>query len=152
VTIFPDPPGYAAWEAQVPEAIKRDPIWRTPAYRFGLMIGDLAAAEAEALRRDTRTHTMADQLLRAVQSISTNLTEGYGHTTGRERARYYDYALTSALESCDWYYKVRPVLGDTIFEDRHALLQRIIRILTAIIPRERADRGGRRRRNPPPDS
>jgi len=145
----PDPPGFADWEVNVPASFKQDPIWRTPAYRFALMLSDLAAADAEALERDPRNRTMADQLLRAVQAISANLSEGYGHTTGPERARYYEYALTSAREGRDWYFKARLRLGAKVVEERYEVLLRIIKILTSVIPRERADRIGRARRQPP---
>jgi len=77
------------------------------------------------------------------------LAEGYGRSSGRERARYYDYAGASARETRDWYVKVRDVLGNDVVEHRLAVLERILRILTAIIPRERDDSRRRRRRKPP---
>jgi four helix bundle protein len=149
VTTFPDPPGFAEWEATVPASFKRDPIWRTPAYRYGLWIADLAKRDARVLRADRDSRNDADQLLRAVEAISSNLAEGYGRSTGAERARYYDYAVASTRESRDWYFKSRDVLGIDVMEHRHAVLERIIRILTAIIPRERADRSRRRPRPKP---
>jgi four helix bundle protein len=146
VTKYTDPPGFDVWEAQVPLVLRNDPIWRTPAYRYGLWISDLAAADVAPLFKHIETQELADQLLRAAQSISSNLSEGYGRTTGPERARYYDYAVSSTRESIDWYYKARQHLGDEVLAQRHELLLRIIRILSAVIPRERADRIGRARR------
>ena len=146
MTPFPDPPGFADWEATVPASFKRDTIWRTPAYRFGLWLADLVKADANVLRADRNSRNDADQLLRAVGSISSNLSEGYSRSTGPERARYYDYALASARESRDWYYKARDVLGIERMEHRIEILDRIIRILTAIVPREREDKPHRRRR------
>jgi four helix bundle protein len=143
---FPDPPGFAEWEATVPVSFRRDTIWRTPAYRFALWLSSLAKADAAVLRVDRNSRNEADQLLRAVDSISSNIAEGYSRSTGPERARYYDYALASARESRDWYFKTRDVLGDAIMERRLEVLDRIIRILTAIIPRERDDKLRRRPR------
>ena len=78
-------------------------------------------------------------------SISANLAEGYSRRIGIERARYYDYARATGREAKDWYFKGRLALGEAVVEQRHAVLERIIRILTGIIPRERED-GSRRRR------
>jgi hypothetical protein len=36
---LPDPKGFADWEATIPAAFKRDPIWRTPAYRLRVVAG-----------------------------------------------------------------------------------------------------------------
>jgi len=148
---FPDPPGFAEWEATLPAAVTRDPIWRTPAYRFGVWLADLAKADAIILRTDRNSWNDTDQLLRAVGAISANLAEGYSCSTGRERARYYDYALSTTRESKDWYLKARHLLGNEVVEQRHAVLERIIRILTAIIPREREAGPRRRRRRPQED-
>ena len=101
-------------------------------------LSDLAASDTDPLFETPKTRRMADQLLRAVQAISANLSEGYGCVTGPERARYYDYALTSAREAHDWYFKARQYLNESIVGERLELLGRVIRILTAVIPRERA--------------
>ena|SRR6476620_9571628 len=143
---YSDPPGFAEWEATVPESFKRDPIWRTPAYRYAVWLSDLAKEDARVLRGDADTRSDVDQFLRAVGSISANLAEGYSRRTGVERARYYDYARATAREAKDWYFKGRTALGEDVVEQRHAVLERIIRILTAIIPREREDGSRRRRR------
>ena len=133
-----DPVGHEAWLLSVPAELRDDPIWKTPAYRFALFLSDVAFADLERLRADRRSRVVADQLQRAVGSISANLSEGYSRTTGPERARFYEYALGSAREARDWYYKVRVVLGPGIVAERLALLTRILRILTAVVPRERA--------------
>jgi four helix bundle protein len=145
MTKYPDPEGFAEWETTVPESVRRDPIWRTPAYRYALWLSDLAKQDARVLRANADTRSDVDQFLRAVGSISANLAEGYSRRTGAERARYYDYARATAREAKDWYFKGRAALGEALVAQRHALLERIIRILTAVIPRERED-GSRRRR------
>lgn len=135
---YVDPAGFAEWEATVPTSIRRDPIWRTPAYRYGLWLGDLARQDAKVLYKDRDSRNNAKQLVRAVEGISSNLSEGYGCSTGPERARYYGYAVTSTRESRDWYYKGRDILGVDVMAQRHEVLERIIRILSVAIPEERS--------------
>ena len=74
----PRPAGFAEWESTVPASFKRDPIWRTPAYRYGLWLANLAKADVRTLCANRWSLNNADQLLRAVEGISSNLAEGYG--------------------------------------------------------------------------
>jgi four helix bundle protein len=136
-----DPPGLAEWaEAHVPECIREDPIWRLPAYRFALYLGDLVQREdAPLIQRDYRTRKHVDQLLHAIGSVSANISEGYGSTTGPERAKFYEYAQRSAREARDWIFKVRHALPAAVASSRMALATRIMKILTVAITRERAE-------------
>ena len=113
-----------------------------------MWLADLARKDFDRLYADRGSRNNAEQLLRAVEAISSNLAEGYSRSTGAERARYYDYALATTRESRDWYFKARDVLGMDVMEQRHAVLERIIRILSAVVPRERSARPRIRRRNP----
>src|SRR5688572_9595618 len=128
---FTDPDGFAEWEASVPASFKGDPIWRTPAYRYGVWLADLVKKDAQLLYADRAFRNSCDQLVRAVEAISANLAEGYSQSTGRERARYYGYGLSTTREARDWYFKARDILGLDTMEQRHAVLERIVRILTA---------------------
>ena len=143
---YRDPVGFAEWEAQVPRVLTRSPIWRTPAYRYGAWLAALATEDMRPLWRHAESRNIAHQLTRAADGISSTLAEGYGRTTGPERARYYDYAASSARETCDWYLKARPYLSADVVEARLDLVDRIIRILSVATPRERRDRIGRARR------
>jgi len=143
---FVDPPGFVEWEATLPASLLRDPIWRTPAYRFGLWLAALAKKDFNILYADRSSRNTAEQLLRAVEAISANLAEGYGRSTGPERARYYGYAQATTRESRDWYLKAREVLSEEVVEQRLDVLERILRILSAVIPRERRSPQGPRRR------
>ena len=143
---YTDPPGFAEWEATVPESFRSDTIWKAPAYRYGLWMSDLAEKDMELLVRDPSTRDSAQQLVSAAQSISANFAEGYGKTTGPDRAKFYDISSGSTRECRDWYYKLRKHLTPEVLEHRLDVLSRILRILNAIIPRERADRIGRARR------
>ena len=148
---FPDPPGFAEWEATLPPSFLRDPIWRTPAYRYGLWLAALAKKDYELLLASRGSRNNAEQLLKAVEAISANLSEGYSRSTGPERARYYGYAQATARESRDWYFKAREVLGTELVEQRLSVLDRILRILSAIVPRERSARPRRGRPPAEPD-
>jgi hypothetical protein len=77
-------------------------------------------------------------LYRSLGSISANLAEGYSRGTGKDRARFYEYALGSARESRDWYFKARHILGDTIAQHRMQLLSEIIRLVLTMIPQQRS--------------
>ena len=121
------------WEEAVPDAIRADPLWRMTVYRLALYLGDLAWDDATDLHRDGRTRRISDQLYRAVGSIGANIAEGYSRGSGRDRARFYEYALGSAREARDWYYKARHKLGDDIAADRIALLADICRHLLGVI-------------------
>jgi four helix bundle protein len=81
--------------------------------------------------------SLSDQLYRALGSISANLAEGYSHGTGKNRARYYEYALGSARESRDWYFKGRHILGEEVTQHRLSLLTQISRLLLTMIPQQR---------------
>ena len=128
---------YEEWVAEVPEEIKGDSLWKMTAYRLALFIGDVGWRDTTKISRERRLFGLSDQLYRALGSISANLAEGYSQGTGKDRARFYEYALGSARESRDWYYKGRHVLGETVTRHRVALLAQVIRLLLSMIPQQR---------------
>ncbi|HEY4722427.1 MAG TPA: four helix bundle protein, partial [Anaerolineae bacterium] len=89
------------------------------------------------LAQDKRTLDLSDQLYRATGSIGANIAEGYSRSTGKDRARFYEYALGSARESRDWYYKARYVLSQEVSNHRMNLVTQIIRLLITTIPQQR---------------
>lgn len=129
--------GYDEWARTVPEAVVRDRLWNVTAYRLALFASDLGWRDVTALSRDRRTQALADQLCQALGSISANIAEGYSRGTGRDKARFYEYALGSARESRDWYYKGRHVLGEAVVQHRLRLLAEVIRLLLTMIPQQR---------------
>ena len=128
---------YEEWEANVPAVIREDTLWRVEAYRLGLFLSDLAWEDAGRLLKDRRTWGIADQLYRAVGNISSNVGEGYSRCTGKDRARFYEYALGSARETRDWYYKGRHVLDEALVLHRADVTTRIIRLTLTMISTER---------------
>lgn len=128
---------YEEWVAMVPEQIRADSLWKITAYRLALFLGDLGWQDTTKLTRERRMLGLSDQLYRALGSISANLAEGYSRGTGKDRARFYEYALGSARESRGWYFKARHVLGDVVFQHRLQLLTRVIQLLLTMIPQQR---------------
>jgi four helix bundle protein len=127
---------YEEWETSVPGEIRNDSLWKMEAYRLGLFVADMGWHDATKLMRDKRTLGLADQLYRALGSISANLAEGYSRGTGKDRARFYEYALGSTRESRDWYYRGRHILGEIVTRHRLGLLTQIIRLLLTMIPQQ----------------
>ena len=107
------------------------------AYQLACELLDEAWPDAERLQRHPITREIAPQLYAAVGSILANLNDGYSRSSGRDRARFFEYALASTRESIGWYQSGQPVLGGQITERRMEVLAEIRRLLLAIIPRER---------------
>jgi len=112
-------------------------LMRMRAYRLACALIADAWKDTEQLKRDKGTEKIAGQLYAAIGSIGANLGEGYAHSSGRDRARIFEYALGSARESMVWYTAAEPILGEAIVRDRFEKLEEIRRILLAVIPRER---------------
>ena len=138
---------FDSWKEQVPDAIRDDPLWGMRVYQLSLFASDVSWRDAGTLRDEERTQSVADQLYRAVGSIGANVAEGYSRGTGRDRARFYEYALGSARESRDWYFKGRFGLGEDVLQHRLDFMTEIIRLLLTIIPQQR---GGEIREPDPP--
>jgi four helix bundle protein len=106
-------------------------------YRLALFAAEIGWNDVCVIFRDRRTAGLSDQLYRSMGSISANIAEGYSRGTGRDRAHFYEYALGSARESRDWYYKARYILGDSVVASRIDLLTRIVKLLLAMVPDQR---------------
>ena len=128
---------YEEWVRSVPEEIAGDSLWKMEAYRLGVFVADVGWHDVTKLMQDKRTLSLSDQLYRALGSISANLAEGYSRGTGKDQARFYEYALGSARESRDWYYKSRHILSETVVRHRLRLLTQIIRLLMTMVPQQR---------------
>ncbi|MCU0493491.1 MAG: four helix bundle protein [Chloroflexaceae bacterium] len=130
-------PTYQEWEQNVPTRVTGDPLWKMRVYRLALFLSDIGWVDVSKLAQDARTKTLADQLYTALGSIGANLAEGYSRSSGKDRVRFYEYALGSARESREWYYRGRHVLEPSVVEHRIDVLAEIIRLFLAIIPEER---------------
>lgn len=128
---------YDEWQAGVPDEIKGDSLWKLEVYRLGLFIAEISWHDALELNKHSLTRSIADQLYRAVCSISANIAEGYSRSTGKDRARFLEYSLGSAREARDWYYKSHHTLKEEVVKHRINLLTQIIKILSVLTPNQR---------------
>ncbi len=128
---------YQEWQKTVPGDITQDPLWKLEVYRLALFVSDISWQDATTLNKNPLTRDLADQLYRAVCSISANIAEGYSRSTGKDRARFFEYSLGSAREARDWYYKSRYILDNEVVKHRIDLLTQIVKILNVLTPHQR---------------
>lgn len=128
---------FEEWLKDVPVEITGDSLWKVEAYRLALFAVDIGWIDVTRLLKDKRTVSLSDQLFRALGSIGANISEGYSRGTGRDRARFYEYALGSAREARNWYYDGRHVLSETVARHRMGFQCQIIRLLLTMIPDQR---------------
>ncbi|MFL5597436.1 MAG: four helix bundle protein [Gemmatimonadaceae bacterium] len=122
---------------EVPEGESRDPLQRMRAYRLACELVRESWEDAEKLTHHRTMEKVSAQLYAAVGSIVANLGEGYAHSSGKDRARIFEYALGSTRESIAWFRSAEPVLGADVVARRVEKLDEVRRMLMAIIPRER---------------
>ena len=128
---------YQEWLATVPPEITEDPLWRLDVYRLSLFIADIGWEDVVLLNKNNLTRDAADQIIRSLNSISANIAEGYSRSTGKDRARYFEYSLGEAREARDRYFKVRRVLKPDVVLHRIRILTQIVKILNAFVPAQR---------------
>ena len=128
---------YQEWMKTVPTEITQDPLWNLDVYRLGLFIADIGWEDVVLLNKNALTRAAADQIHRSLDSISANIAEGYSRSTGKDRARYFEYALGEAREARDRYFKTRRVLKQEVVLHRIKILTQIVKILNAFVPAQR---------------
>ncbi|HEX6627921.1 MAG TPA: four helix bundle protein [Gemmatimonadaceae bacterium] len=106
------------------------------AYRLAVELLEVAWMDAKTLSADPVTGRISGQLYAAVSSIGANIGEGYSRSSGKDRARIFEFALGSVREAIHWYRASRPILSELVTA-RLNTLEEIRRLLLAIIPRER---------------
>jgi four helix bundle protein len=129
---------FEQWQESVSDTIKTDPLWKMTAYRLALFIFEISWHDVSQLAKDNRTLGVANQLYRAIGSIAANIAEGYSRSTGKDRARFYEYALGSARESRVWYSGAQAILGKEVINHRLDILTQIIRLIISVIPLQRS--------------
>ena len=120
---------FRAWEACAPANFQDDQLWRFHAYRVALYLLDLAGRDVQESRAARTFPHQADQLLRAIASVSANIAEGFGRTSSTDRARCFGIALGSLRESFTWYRALRSILPADLLEHRIEQLTELRRIL-----------------------
>ncbi|HSL27627.1 MAG TPA: four helix bundle protein [Anaerolineales bacterium] len=128
---------YQEWIATVPIEITQDPLWKLDVYRLGLFIAEIGWEDVVILSKNNLTRDAADQIVRSLNSISANIAEGFSRSTGKDRARYFEYALGEAREARDRYFKARRVLKNEVVLHRIKLLTQIVKMLNTLVPTQR---------------
>lgn len=114
-----------------------DPIQRMRVYQLAVELLEEAWPDAQELSHHPMMLKVCDQLYSAVGSIEANIADGYSRSSGKDRSRFFEYALSSTRESITWYRAARPILGSDITTKRWNTLEEIRRMLLTIIPLER---------------
>ena len=109
---------------------------RMRAYVLARELMEGVREDAEKLHANPITEKVAPQLYASIGSIAANLAEGYSRSSGKDRARIFEYALGSVREGMIWYHHGTAVIGAGA-EKKIDTLEEIRRMLLAIIPRER---------------
>ena len=101
------------------------------AYRKSMELFDLVVQDMEPLKSDYSLARLISQQLASADSISSNIEEGYGRLSRKEYRRFLDFARGSARETQGRYIRMRHWLNEDVVQQRTALLDEIIGILTA---------------------
>lgn len=79
--------------------------------------------------------TVGEQFVRAVDSISANIAEGFGRYGKKDKVKFYRYSQGSLNESLDWNQKskARKLVSEDEYEHIFAELQKLPRAINALI-------------------
>jgi len=92
-------------------------------------------SDVDRFPRTTSARVIAEQLLKAVASISANISEGWGRHKGKEFIHFLIVARGSAQEAENWYLKARDLgfLPEETVQERIRVLAEIVRMLNSLI-------------------
>jgi four helix bundle protein len=79
--------------------------------------------------------TVGEQFVRAVDSISANIAEGFGRYGKKDKIKFYRYSFGSVKESCDWNEKsrIRKLISNSCYEDILGELQALPKEINQLI-------------------
>jgi four helix bundle protein len=122
---------------KISASLGNDPLGRMRVFTLAAELAPDSWKDANELAANAVTELLSRQLYASVGSITANIAEGYSRSSGKDRVRFFEYALGSVRESMGWYRHAEPVIGAEVVADRLDRLEEMRRILLAIIPRER---------------
>ena len=79
--------------------------------------------------------TVGEQFVRAIDSISANLAEGFGMYGKRDKIKFYRYSQGSLTESLDWNQKskIRMLLKETGYQKIFSEPEKLPKAINALI-------------------
>lgn len=79
--------------------------------------------------------TVGEQFIRAIDSISANIAEGFGRYTKKDKIAFYRYSYASSRESLDWNEKAknRKLLKDEEYNYILTELQKLPKEINSLI-------------------
>jgi four helix bundle protein len=86
------------------------------------------------------------QLYDSIGSVCANLADGHARHSSADRARVYEYALTSIREAREWYLQTMPLLGEQETLLEISVLDEIKALLATYVTDQRRRAREQRRR------
>ncbi len=124
-----DDAAFIAWSGNVSPSLRDDPRWKLHSYRVAMFAMHRAQDDATDLRRAGADLATITQLLRALGSVSANITEAFGRPTGADRSRFLSYALGSVREAITWYHALAPHIAAHTLDERLEVLSELRRLV-----------------------
>lgn len=103
------------------------------AYQKATELFDHVANDMANIIKDPRCYCLLAQQISSADSICANIEEGYGRLSRPEYIRFLDFARGSARETRGRYLRMKHWLGQEVIQNRVALADEIIAILTKTI-------------------
>lgn len=102
----------------------------TTSFRLSNFVWDIVA-----LWSDFERDTVGEQYVRAIDSISANLAEGFGRYGKKDKNKFYRYARASVYECYDWNEKskVRKLISNEQYEQILRQLQSLPKLINGLI-------------------
>jgi four helix bundle protein len=79
--------------------------------------------------------TIGAQFIKAADSISANIAEGFGRYHKKDKIKFYHYSRGSVLESVDWLEKSinRKLLNDSQYDHLRGELEKLTKAINSLI-------------------
>ena len=98
----------------------------------------LVVADMMTIQKDSFVYKLVSQQVASADFVASNIEEGYGRLGTGEFIRFLDFARASARETRGRYVRMSPWFSGELIEERAALCDEVIGILTSTIARLRA--------------
>ncbi|MBM4033858.1 MAG: four helix bundle protein [Planctomycetes bacterium] len=103
------------------------------AYREALELFDLVVEDMGTMARDPRAWKPISQQVASADSVCSNMEEGHGRGTTRDYTHFLTISRGSARETRGRYLRLKHWLPGSVIQERVALCDEILGILTSSI-------------------